>query len=337
MLAHAEPPGYRRKAKREQPVVGPHLTWIHEVLEQDKQEPVKQRHTAKRIFDRLKIERGVHRRLHDGQGSGPHVDFFTAQLVNEEGPVNTDWLLVRHVDEVVSLAPSGDRVMVADPDSAWALLVWANKLEPTARMLQDMNDDPDGDGGDPARDGVAVADVVGDAALRTWNFSTVMAAENLPAIREDVAMAMGVSPPETTPLAAPANTGMAQLAKGGGLVGLFPNANVRNYEIKFTNATNYEFRYKEAGGDWSAPAVGRRDRDEVFADARAFILKHYWSGGAPAAGDVFTFAADPGAKMIEVPVLFKPLEDPDTGILKSLAYTTNFINSLVSGTTVVTG
>jgi len=58
MLAHAEPPGYRRKAKREQPAVGPHLAWIHEVLEHDKQEPVKQRHTAKRIFDRLKVERG---------------------------------------------------------------------------------------------------------------------------------------------------------------------------------------------------------------------------------------------------------------------------------------
>jgi hypothetical protein len=28
------------------------------VLEQDKQEPKKQRHTAKRIFDRLKVERG---------------------------------------------------------------------------------------------------------------------------------------------------------------------------------------------------------------------------------------------------------------------------------------
>ena len=58
MLAHVEPPGYRRKAKREQPVLGPHVSWIHEVLEQDKQEPKKQRHTAKRIFDRLKVERG---------------------------------------------------------------------------------------------------------------------------------------------------------------------------------------------------------------------------------------------------------------------------------------
>jgi len=59
MLSHVEPPGYRREAKREQPVLGPHLAWIHEMLEQDKQEPRKQRHTAKRTFDRLKAERAT--------------------------------------------------------------------------------------------------------------------------------------------------------------------------------------------------------------------------------------------------------------------------------------
>jgi len=58
MLARAETPGCHRKAKREQPLVGPHLAWIHEVLEHEKQEPVKQRHTAKQIFDHLEIERG---------------------------------------------------------------------------------------------------------------------------------------------------------------------------------------------------------------------------------------------------------------------------------------
>jgi hypothetical protein len=58
MLAHGELPGYRRKARREQPVLGSHVAWLHEVLEQDKQEPKKQRHAAKRIFDRLKVERG---------------------------------------------------------------------------------------------------------------------------------------------------------------------------------------------------------------------------------------------------------------------------------------
>ena len=57
MLSHVEQTGYRRQEKREQPVLGPHLAWIHEVLEQDKKEPRKQRHTAKRIFDRLRAER----------------------------------------------------------------------------------------------------------------------------------------------------------------------------------------------------------------------------------------------------------------------------------------
>ena len=57
MLAHAEPPGYRRRAKREKPILGPHLAWIHEVLEQDKKALKKQHHTAQRIFDRLKAER----------------------------------------------------------------------------------------------------------------------------------------------------------------------------------------------------------------------------------------------------------------------------------------
>jgi hypothetical protein len=57
MLAHVEPPGYQRKEKHEQPVLGARVSWIHEVLERDKQEPTKQQCTAKQIFDRLKEER----------------------------------------------------------------------------------------------------------------------------------------------------------------------------------------------------------------------------------------------------------------------------------------
>ncbi len=58
ILGHVEPPGYRRQTSPKEAVLGPHLKWIHEVLEQDKKEPPKQLHAAKRIFDRLKIERG---------------------------------------------------------------------------------------------------------------------------------------------------------------------------------------------------------------------------------------------------------------------------------------
>jgi hypothetical protein len=42
ILLHAEPTGYRRRAKREKPILGPHLAWIQEVLEQDKKASKKQ-------------------------------------------------------------------------------------------------------------------------------------------------------------------------------------------------------------------------------------------------------------------------------------------------------
>ncbi len=58
ILEHAEPPGYRRKQSRPKPVLGPFLPVIQEILEQDRKAPKKQRHTAKRIFDRLRTEYG---------------------------------------------------------------------------------------------------------------------------------------------------------------------------------------------------------------------------------------------------------------------------------------
>ena len=58
MLAHDEPPGYQQKQPRKKPKLEPFLPIIHEILEADKQAPKKQRHTATRIFQRLKDERG---------------------------------------------------------------------------------------------------------------------------------------------------------------------------------------------------------------------------------------------------------------------------------------
>jgi len=56
ILGHEEPPGYRQKAPREKPVLGPFVALIHEILEADKKAPPKQRHTAKRILERLRKE-----------------------------------------------------------------------------------------------------------------------------------------------------------------------------------------------------------------------------------------------------------------------------------------
>lgn len=58
ILAHSEPPGYRAKQPRPKPKVGPYLERIVQILDSDKELPKKQRHTAKRIFERLSEEEG---------------------------------------------------------------------------------------------------------------------------------------------------------------------------------------------------------------------------------------------------------------------------------------
>jgi transposase len=58
ILAHAEPPGYRRTKPRPRPKLDPFLPVIHQILADDKKAPRKQRHTAKRVFERLRDEHG---------------------------------------------------------------------------------------------------------------------------------------------------------------------------------------------------------------------------------------------------------------------------------------
>jgi transposase len=58
MVANAQPPGYRRSAPVARPKLEPFLAWIAETLEADKKKHRKQRHTAKRIFERLRDEHG---------------------------------------------------------------------------------------------------------------------------------------------------------------------------------------------------------------------------------------------------------------------------------------
>jgi transposase len=58
MLQYAVPPGYQRQQAFKRPKLGPWLGVIDAILDDDKQRPVKQRHTAKRILERLKEEHG---------------------------------------------------------------------------------------------------------------------------------------------------------------------------------------------------------------------------------------------------------------------------------------
>jgi transposase len=58
MCRFSLPPGYTRTKPVEKPKLGPLLPVIAAILETDRSAPVKQRHTAKRIFERLRDEHG---------------------------------------------------------------------------------------------------------------------------------------------------------------------------------------------------------------------------------------------------------------------------------------
>ena len=58
MLQFSLPPGYQRKKPVARPKLGPWLGVIDQILVDDQSQRKKQRHTAKRIWDRLKDEHG---------------------------------------------------------------------------------------------------------------------------------------------------------------------------------------------------------------------------------------------------------------------------------------
>ena len=55
ILAHPTPPAFRTPV-RVKPKLGPYLERIAAILDSDRELPRKQRHTAKRIFERLRDE-----------------------------------------------------------------------------------------------------------------------------------------------------------------------------------------------------------------------------------------------------------------------------------------
>ena len=58
ILEHPFPPSYQRSKPPVKSKIGPYLKRIREILEADKSMPKKQRHTAKRIWERLEKEEG---------------------------------------------------------------------------------------------------------------------------------------------------------------------------------------------------------------------------------------------------------------------------------------
>ena len=58
ILAHSVPPGYQRARPARRPKLDPYTGIIDRILEEDRSAHRKQRHTAKRIFERLRDEHG---------------------------------------------------------------------------------------------------------------------------------------------------------------------------------------------------------------------------------------------------------------------------------------
>lgn len=58
MLSYSTPPGYQRRSPIRRPKLDAFVSTIEHWLEEDLKVPRKQRHTAKRVFDRLRDERG---------------------------------------------------------------------------------------------------------------------------------------------------------------------------------------------------------------------------------------------------------------------------------------
>src|SRR5438067_10024563 len=58
MLAFSVPPGYRRSRPPARPKLDPFTGIIDAILAEDERRPKKQRHTSKRIFERLRDEHG---------------------------------------------------------------------------------------------------------------------------------------------------------------------------------------------------------------------------------------------------------------------------------------
>src|SRR3982074_1115175 len=68
MCRYSAPPGYVRSKAPERPKLGPLVPVIDAILEADKTAPPKQRHTAKRIFERLRLEHGYAGGVSAGEG-----------------------------------------------------------------------------------------------------------------------------------------------------------------------------------------------------------------------------------------------------------------------------
>jgi transposase len=140
ILSHSEPPGYRRSSLPLRPKIGPFLARIGQILEQDRVVPRKQRHTAKRIFERLRDEEGYTGGYTQVKEAVSEIKSTNAEvfmpLVHRPGEAQADfgWALVKHagvlrkVPYFVMALPHSDALFVQVFERITTETLWEGHL-----------------------------------------------------------------------------------------------------------------------------------------------------------------------------------------------------------------
>jgi transposase len=128
ILTLGAPPGYQRSQEVRRPVLGPFVPIIDAILEKDKEAPPKQRHTAARIFRRLREEYGYRGGYTQVKAyvreARPRLKEAYVPLSHEPGEAQVDWGEAYVVDHsgrrkvqmfVLTLPFSGARFVAAFP------------------------------------------------------------------------------------------------------------------------------------------------------------------------------------------------------------------------------
>jgi hypothetical protein len=243
--------------------------------------------------------------------------FIAAQGVQPQIALNTSFLAVGHVDELVSFAPDGRHVLVSSPEVAWALLLIAANIDDEARMLQGV--------APVAASGLSVREVLD--GYEDFNFNVVLSLPFLPRFRRE----LGLGSAAGSPVPDPANASdTPSLSRVGGLIGFMTGNRMRTFRLTFRDASVFDLEYRDGDGTWQSDGEGRYEESFVSDSRTAFILDRWWQAPSPSAGDSYNFTVNPRSSFIEVPVVFHRV---DGG---ALAFTKNNVNSLVSGDTIIT-
>jgi parallel beta-helix repeat protein len=278
------------------------------------------------------------------------VDFFEAQNVNSNMPVDVNWTAIGHCDTALSYSPTG-KTFVTDTEICWALLLWAKDINENAHMLRGV---PAPLGGTPNEGSfVTVSSVINNNDYRTYNLITLMEPSKLGGVLEDPNL--DLESPESSPVRDGNNLSSTILKKAGAFIGFFPDNNDRYYQIDFTDpcdANKYIVKWSENPDvnwndantyDVNLNDIGDVNQDCIFEQALCFVFKHWWWADVnddsntpePNYQDKFTFFANPNCNTLEMPQLF--YQDYKYFQGRAGDYTINHVDAVVDKNVVFTG